>query len=64
MSKDSSAVYYQNKKDIKVSLKKKRKSAIIWLLTIQKFTSSTEDEKQKLVEYRKKYYKMRKKALL
>ena len=64
MSKDSSAIYYQNKKDIKVSLKKKRKSAIIWLLTIQKFTSSTEDEKQKLVEYRKKYYKMRKKVLL
>ena len=64
MSKDSSATYYQNKKDIKVSLKKKRKSAIIWLLTIRKFTSSTEDEKQKLVEYRKKYYKMRKKALL
>ena len=64
MSKDLSAIYDQNKKDIKVSLKKKRKSAIIWLLTIQKFTSSTEDEKQKLVEYRKKYYKMRKKALL
>ena len=64
MSKDSSAIYDQNKKDIKVSLKKKRKSAIIWLLTIRKFTSSTEDEKQKLVEYRKKYYKMRKKALL
>ena len=64
MSKDSSATYYQNKKDIKVSLKKKRKSAIIWLLTIRKFTSSTEDEKQKLVEYRKKYHKMRKKALL
>ena len=57
MSKNLSAKYYQENKerlqkrlikDIKIFLRKKKNS---------------EDEKQNLVEYRKKYYRMRKKAL-
>ena len=38
----------------------KKKKATIWSCTIQKFTK----KKQKFFEYRKKYYKMRKNALL
>ena len=60
MSKDLSAICYQdnkerlqkNIKNIKVFLKKKKKK------------SGNMVVKQKLVEYRKKYYKMRKNALL
>ena len=49
-------------KDIKIFLKnKKRKTATIWSLMLHKFS---EDEKRKLVDDRKKYYKMRKNALL
>ena len=63
MSKDSSANYYENNKERlqKKSLKqRKRERATIWLWTIQK---SNTRWKKKLLEYRKKYYKMRKNAL-
>ena len=58
--------YYQNNKeslekkllkDIKSFLKKKNKNVTILSWTIQK---STRRWKQKLVEYRKKHYKMKK----
>ena len=57
MSKDSLAKYYQNNKkmlikDIKV------------LLGCGRYQNLPQDEKQKLVEYRKKYYKMREIVLL
>ena len=68
--KDSSGKYYQNSKkkknnnkpvkNIKVLLKKITKPRT-WLWTIQ---TLPEVEKQKLVECRKKYYIMRKRASL
>ena len=66
MSKELSAKYYQvNKeglqenlvKDIKVCLKKKKKKSHNMVI---KDTKSYQNMKQKLVEYRKKYFKMRK----
>ena len=66
MSKTLSAKYYQENKerpqkrpmkDIKIFLKKKRGNMVV------NVTKISEDEKQKLIEYRKKY-KMRKKWLL
>ena len=72
ISEDSSAKYYQNNKerlekknlvkDIKVFLKKKKKKE--WQNGLEQYKSLQEDEKQKLVEFRKKYYKMRKKSLI
>ena len=72
ISEDSSAKYYQNNKerlekknlvkDIKVFLKKKKKKE--WQNGLEQYKSLQEDEKQKLAEYRKKYYKMRKKSLI
>ena len=72
ISEDSSAKYYQNNKerlekknlvkDIKVFLKKKKKKE--WQNDLEQYKSLQEDEKQKLAEYRKKYYKMRKKSLI
>ena len=68
MSKDSSANYCQNKKerlqknfvkDIKVFLKKKKKKKK-QQEHCQQYKNLPEHEKQKLVEYRNKYYKMRK----
>ena len=70
MSKDSSPKYYQSNeerlqkkltKDIKTFLKKKTKK---WQYGHERYKSLSKDEKQKLVEYRKKYYRMRKNALL
>ena len=70
ISKDSSAKYYQNNKeilqkklvkDIKVFIKKKKKKQ---QYGCKGYKNLSEDEKQKLLEYRKNYYKMRKKALL
>ena len=68
--KDSSGKYYQNSKkknnnnnlvkNIEVLLKKRTKPRT-WLWTIQ---TLLEVKKQKLVECRKKYYKMRKRASL
>ena len=72
ISKDSSAKYHQNNKerlekknlvkDIKVFLRKKKKKE--WQNGLEQYKSLQEDEKQKLAEYRKKYYKMRKKSLI
>ena len=72
ISEDSSAKYYQNNKerlekknlvkDIKVFLKKKKKKE--WQNGLEQYKRLQEDEKQKLAEYRKKYYKMRKKSLI
>ena len=71
ISKDSSAKHYQNnkvrlqkklEKDIKVFLKKKKKRKRQY--DRERYKNLSEDQKQNLVEYRKKYYKMRKKALL
>ena len=62
MSKDSSAKYYQGNKeslqknllkDIKVFLKKRKKKS-------EHYKKLPEDKKQRLVEYRKKYYRMTK----
>ena len=67
--KDSSSKYYQDNKeilqkklikDIKVFLKKKKKKAIIH----ERYKIFSKNEKQKLVEYRKKYYRMRRNTLL
>ena len=49
-------------KDIKAFLKKKKKKQ--WQYGHGRYKDLSEDEKQKLAEYRKKYYKMRKNALL
>ena len=68
MSKNSSAKYYQEnterlqKKQKKQSLSKEEKKPRQYDHEPSK--NLPEDKKQKLVEYRKKYYKMRKKALL
>ena len=71
MSKNSSAKYYQNNKerlqknlvkDIKVFLKKKKKKKRQY--GRERYKNLQEDEKQKLVEYRKSYCKIRKNALL
>ena len=70
MSKDSSAKYYQNNKDYKrnarkrylsLSKKEKRKKR---QYGSERYKNLPEDKKQRLVKYRKKYYKMRKNALL
>ena len=67
MYKDSSAKYYQNNKeklqkrllrDIKFFLKMKRK--IKRQYGCEQYKTVPEDEKQKLAEYRKKYYKTKK----
>ena len=49
-------------KDIKVLLKKKKKKSDIY--GHERCKNLPEDEKQKLVEYRKKYSEMRKNILL
>ena len=61
ISKDSSAKYYQRKlvKDIKTFPKNKKKKRDYMVVT-----NLLENEKQKLLEYRKKYYKTRKKCLI
>ena len=62
------SMYYQENKerlqtklvkDIKIFLKKKKSDNMV-----VNDTKISEDENQKLVEYRKKYYRMRKNALL
>ena len=67
MPKDSLAKYYQNNKErlqkklvknIKVFLKKKKKKKQQY--GREQYKNLLKDEKQKLVEYRKKYHKMRK----
>ena len=63
ISKDSSAKYYQfNKERLqkKVFLKKKKNSNSIFVNNIKIYQTM----KRKLVEYRKKYYKMRKKLVI
>ena len=69
MSQTLSAKFYlENKerlqkklvKDIKIFLKKKKKKSDTMVVSVTKI--SQEKEKQKLVEYRKKYCKMRKKC--
>ena len=71
MSKNSSAKYYEDNKerlqkklvkDIKVFLKKKKKKK--GQCGCGRYKNLSEVEKKKLLEYRKKCYKMRKKALL
>ena len=71
MSKDSSAKYYENNKerlqknlvkDIKVVLKKKKEEKQQY--GFEQYKNLPEDEKQKLVKYRKKHYKTRNSALL
>ena len=63
ISKNLLAKYYQEKKKTTKHLvnlsKAKRKIATIWLWTIQNLP---EDEKQKPVEYRWKYYRREKKC--
>ena len=49
-------------KDIKIFLKKKKKKKQQYGL--ERYKNLSEDEKQKLVEYRKKYYRMRENTLL
>ena len=64
MSKTSSAKYYQDNKErlqknpwkISVFLKKKKKRQY----GRERYKNLSEDEKRKLIEYRKKYYKMKK----
>ena len=69
MSKSLSAKYYQENqerlqkklaKDIKIFLKKKEKRQY----GCERYKNLSEDVKQKLVEFRKKYYRMRKNAIL
>ena len=69
MSKSLSAKYYQENqerlqkklaKDIKIFLKKKEKQQY----GCERYKNLSEDVKQKLVEFRKKYYRMRKNAIL
>ena len=69
MSKSLSAIYYQENqerlqkklaKDIKIFLKKKEKRQY----GCERYKNLSEDVKQKLVEFRKKYYRMRKNAIL
>ena len=44
---------------MKIYLKKKKKKK--WQYDCERYKNLSEDEKQTLVEYRKKYYRMRKK---
>ena len=67
MSKDLSDKYYQDNKeklvkDIKVVLKKKNLEKQQYVC--ERYKNLSEEKKQRLVEYRKKYYKIRKNALL
>ena len=49
-------------KDIKIFLRKKKKKTQQY--SHKRYKHIPEDEKQKLVQYRKKYYKKRKNTLL
>ena len=71
MSKNLSAKYYQEDKEslqkklvknIKIFLRRKKKKK--WQHGHEHYQNLTEDERQKLVEYRKKNYRKRKNALL
>ena len=71
MNKDISVKCYQENKeilrkssvkDIKIFLKKKKKKINNMVVNVSKNLSK--DEKQKLVKYRKEYYRMRKNVLL
>ena len=69
MPKNLSVKYYQENKDYKKSLWKLSK--YLWRTKRKKqqygrehYENRSEDEKQKLVEYRKKNYRMRKNAFL
>ena len=72
MSKDSPAKYYQNNKDKLQnkareryqSLSKGEKEKKNQQYGCEQYKNLPEDEKQKLVEYRKEYYKMIKNAIL
>ena len=68
MSKNQSAKHYQENKeklrrnlvkDVKIFLQEKKPQ-----YGCERYKNLSEDEKNKLVEYRKKYYKMRKKCLI
>ena len=48
-------------KDIKIFLKKKKKKQ---QYGCERYKNLSEEKKQKLVEYRKKYYRMRKNVIL
>ena len=70
MSKDSSAKYYQNNKEIQPKKARGRYQSIFRVEKEKKqqygrerYKNVPEDEKQMLVEYKKKYCKMRKNAL-
>ena len=71
MSKNLSAKFYQENKerlqkklvkDITIFLKKKKKNKLQHIPECYKNLS--EDEKQKLNEYRKRYYRMRKNSII
>ena len=71
MNKDISVKCYQENKeilqkssvkDIKIFLKKKKKKINNMVMNVSKNLSK--DEKQKLVKYKTKYYRMRKNVLL
>ena len=55
MSKNLSAKYYQEEKKLQKKVRKRYQREC--------YKKLSEVEKQKLVEYRKKYYRMRKNAL-
>ena len=68
MYKNQSAKHYQENKeklrrnlvkDVKIFLQEKKPQ-----YGCERYKNLSEDEKNKLVEYRKKYYKMRKKRLI
>ena len=73
MSKNLSAKYYQENKeilqkkimkDIKIFLKKKNKQNQTRQYDRECYNNLSEEEKQELVEYRRKYYRIKKYALL
>ena len=59
MSKDSSPKYHQNNTERLQEKKEKKRQ-----YGHEQYKNLPEDEKQKHVECRKKYYKMRKKSLI
>ena len=72
MSKNLSAKYYQQNKEnlLKKAFKRyqnlskeEKEKNRQYYVTKNRYKSLSEDEKQELVKYRKKYYRIRKKAL-
>ena len=73
MSKNLSAKYHQENKeilqkkimkDIKIFLKKKNKQNQTRQYDRECYNNLSEEEKQELVEYRRKYYRIKKYSLL